>query len=1196
VTDTLLDTDFSREQAQALILEHHVIVSAAAGSGKTRVLVERYVRMLLTGVMPPEIVAITFTRKAAAEMLTRIRKRVDELLASTDVLSDTEREHLQAARLRLSSHRVSTIHSFCAAVLREFAIEAEIPPAFSDLDRSDAQRIMDSAIDDVVRAWWKDDLRTNTVQDLFFDMEPRSVLATLALLANDALKLERLRAVYVKNNEEILDVVSQVYARSMFREQEGMVGEIRQAVSRVDESALKEKARDFVHEVRVFCDAFQDRAQGTEDSGYAYTVIDVISRSLGDVPRKSATMSDELKTVIDSIRKLKKSAEKFGPRMKEADLRMMAHARTLVAMATEVVAKADERKREMQQLDFDDLQREALRVLSDPAICHEVRRSMKCIMIDEFQDTNDVQFDLLKKLVPDPKTDESASGAPDITVFLVGDVKQSIYGFRDADVRVFEKAEEYVQRLNMRKHGTAGLGRVRLTASYRMASGVADAVNAMCHPVFSASSGEFDVTYDPLVCARDLSTFPASTCELLLGTGAKATDVADSIPQELLVADAIRRMVDDDGTMVWDEDAKMLRRAVYSDIAVLSRTTKSLSTLEGALMQSGIPCLRHSGSGFYATQEVKDALSFLAFVLDTSDDAALVAVLRSPLFAVTEQTILNNKRIRDGHVLWDTLRNRYLAKDGERVESDLRSAVIILDAMVTLGPATRPSDLLRDVLLRSAWYARVDYMEHRAEQARRNMEKLITELISIEAAGFRHLVEVVEELQLRTTAENKEPEAAVMSGENVVNLMTIHASKGLEFPIVIIHDVGNKGRTIADEAIIHDELGVCYSLRVRLKDERVGLMRALAVDWLQRRQDAELKRILYVAMTRAKDHLLLSCNAASKDSKESFPRSGMGKLLHDVMSDRCVEGQPTLLPVMRNTREADGASTEERILVTIPTRRNIIESGDGAPAATSARKDAPAVRVDIGSIAHASHGEVYSATQLMVFHADPAGYYLRYRLGYVTEEDGFDEIPVSDSAPGHLGAIELGTVVHEVLAELPRWWSDGGAHESACRDSVIRTLCQRRGIDCTDKLMKKVHDHCGTVAAYLRTRSLDAGAIHHAEYALTVPVGTDFCTGKIDAVVHTDGGPISTARHLEVWDWKTNHLQGKSPDHLAKRYEVQMRLYCYLVMLSYPEIETCAARLLFTETGETRTLELRRGDVVDTRAWLEESIATMKRL
>ncbi|MFM8569797.1 MAG: UvrD-helicase domain-containing protein, partial [Candidatus Kapaibacterium sp.] len=212
-----IDSGFSPEQREALVLDRHVIVSAAAGSGKTRVLVERYVRLLMTGVMPHEIVAITFTRKAAAEMLTRIRRRVDELLSGDVVPDDEARRHLGIARAKLSSHRVSTIHAFCSALLREYAIEAGIPPAFSELSGSDAQRIRDAAVDEVIQRWWTDASMSPRVQALFFDIESRKVLGALAALSDDALSLQRMRGLYDRTDEQILQTVSAAIHSTVIR-------------------------------------------------------------------------------------------------------------------------------------------------------------------------------------------------------------------------------------------------------------------------------------------------------------------------------------------------------------------------------------------------------------------------------------------------------------------------------------------------------------------------------------------------------------------------------------------------------------------------------------------------------------------------------------------------------------------------------------------------------------------------------------------------------------------------------------------------------------------------------------------------------------------------------------------------------------------------------------------------------------------
>lgn len=1193
----VLNTGFSDEQALALNLERHIIVSAAAGSGKTRMLVERYVRTLLTGVLPREIVAITFTRKAAAEMLTRIRGRIDELLSQGDVLSQEERTTLVSARAGLSQHRVSTIHSFCSELLREYAIEAGVPPAFSELGRSAAQQMMETAIDTAVQRRWKNKTTSSGIQSLFFGIDTAEIRQTLTTLAGDALKLQRVKKLYSLSDTDILRNVSEEYFETLCVWQVDEMRHILNLIPLVCAGTIPDVYQEWFKGVSTVFDEFVQHAQRENVSHrFVYDMTERI-RSLPKKPRKSTkTGFDAAHVLMDRIEDIRKEIAKIPSGAYEADLRMLAHARTLVDVAIEVVDELDRRKREIQQLDFEDLQRIALQILSDPMICNEVRRSIRCIMIDEFQDTNDVQFDLLKKIVPEGNPDKKETR---ISVFLVGDVKQSIYGFRDADVRVFARAEEYIQTLNKNHFGVTGEGCVHLSASYRMSVDVATVVNAICQDVFAGSSSEYDVVYEPLVCARDEATAVKGSNEILFGNGATRSPEDDDEPvrQHQLVADAVRRIVDEQQVSVYDKSVRAVRPARYSDIAVLSRTAKSLASLETEFLISGIPYLRHAGSGFYATQEVQDALSLLRFFLDPTDSAALVAVLRSPMFAVPDSEILANARIRDGHDLWVTLRTRYLNLNASFRDSRMLFAVTTLSEFADKARMIAPSDILRDILLRTGWYARIEYLQHRTEQARNNIEKLMSELQGVESAGLRHLHEVVQELQLRTLLESREGEAAVLTDDNVVNLMTVHASKGLEFPIVILYDLGAKSRNHSRQCIIHDSLGLCFPLSKKQPDLQTGAMRFFAEKWLKARENAEMKRVLYVAMTRAKDHLLLACNSANSSGKELFPTSGMCALINGSLALPCLRGSDFELSITQGIRNNEGSVVEEMRTARIHTRRVITSDAivcghelHSSPVVNST----DTILFDVRPIPATSRGEIYSATQLMLYCADRWMYYRRYHLGYMPDAE-YDHDDSFLGTSEELSAAEVGTIVHEVLAEVQRWWHEDIEFEMKRRAEVINEVCRRKDIQGSEDLKERVETHCNNAAAVMRKHGVRPENIERTEYSLTTPIGDDFCTGKMDAVVRM-GGLADGMDRLEVWDWKTNDLEQRLPDELVKKYSVQLRLYCFLLLRSNPNAQRCAARLVFTSTGDERVIEMNRREEDETEQWLLELIASMKKL
>ncbi|MFN9777583.1 MAG: UvrD-helicase domain-containing protein, partial [Candidatus Kapaibacterium sp.] len=728
----LLLPGFSDEQREALRLDRHIVVRAAAGSGKTFVLVERYVRMLSRGVHPRAIVAITFTRKAAAEMLSRIRERIEQLLQSPQLLTPEECSHLQRARKNISSARVSTIHSFCSGILREYAVEAGLSPDFSELNSADRYGMYAEAIDAVVQSWWNSPAHHDQVRNLFFELGSGMAMKFLGSITRDYHKLEQLRELYQRPDDELPSIVSRMYQESLFEEHLSMVQQLQYAIDGSAADPLKPEVAEWLSELAESVANFLSLHNEDRTHTFAHTALSILVA----LPQPSFTAvalksNKAAKQAFEIYKSIVKSVDGISADPYKADIRMIAHARTLTRMAVDVAAEADMRKNEAGALDFDDLQRYTLQLLENDAVRRAVCRGIEYIMMDEFQDTDDVQYTLLKKLVPE--LDGSADRSS-INVFLVGDVKQSIYGFRNADVRVFARAEQDVLALNSREYNEPGVGSVHLPASYRMAPQVAAVVNSVCTQAFGTHQSEYDVPYEPLVCARDPNTLAPGRFEFVLGTNFSSKARAEgnkNIEQSALVADAISHALSS-GVQVYDKSSASFRQASYRDIAVLCRSAKPLEQLEAELLRAQIPFIRHAGRGFYSTQEVRDAISFLTFLVDHSNNQALIALLRSPMFAVSDDTIYAYQTSAGSYSLWEHLLHCRHSAVTHISDARLSKAV---DLLLTFGREAlmRPaSESVREILLQTGWDAAVGYQEHRTEQSRRNMDKLGTVLRDIE--------------------------------------------------------------------------------------------------------------------------------------------------------------------------------------------------------------------------------------------------------------------------------------------------------------------------------------------------------------------------------------------------------------------------------------------------------------------------------
>ena len=1123
---------FTDEQRRAIERrDGPLLVSAGAGAGKTSVLVERFVESVARdGAGVESILAITFTDKAAAQLRSRIRSRFAEL---------GRRDDARAAETAW----ISTIHGFCARVLRAHALLAGLDPEFRVIEAAEAERLRLEAFD-----------------------------LALSDYLGDGVDRDRLELVVRYSADRLADMVRTTYAhlRSLGHEHPALP-----ALQEPREAGETERLRKAAGEALA---ELGDR-NGTRVAG-ARTAIESCLELLDAGEVRDPVSLDPTCFSPGAAAALQGAACARYLEAREA-LAALCSARMeyedhghLRVLLDAYGKRYGELKRERSGVDFDDLELRLKRLFDEqPALREHYAERFSQIMVDEFQDTNRLQNQILGQL--DRRN-----------LFRVGDERQSIYRFRHADVEVFRdhrraaEADGRAERIsvNFRSRGEVLAAVDRLFASIWGD----DFVPLREGPGARAGEPRLDPCVELLVSDRS----PARWKQLVGEEHDDDEDVAEG-----LFGPSMR------GVAAWRAaEARLLARRVdqltregpyeHKDVVVLVRATTNLSVYERALEERGVPTYVLGGRGYWSQQQVADLRAYLAALANPLDELALLSALASPLAGASlDALVLVSELGRTNHGVWGAL-DRLVPAGGAAREGDAAETAAALpeadlrrlEAFVSRFRSERRNaprvslEVLIDNAVTGSGYDRAILALPAGDRRMANVRKLMRLAREFEAEEGRDIRAFIDFVSEREVVQEREGQAPLESEDvDAVRLMTVHRAKGLEFPVVCMADLGKKGRE-DDSALRITEDGSVGIRLASIQGKRMDSAQLASIKERQRRADEEEeRRVFYVGATRAMEHLVLSGATdleklpAAADMEE--PMRWMRAALAETPGVRMEEVRPGDL--------ADTLPAEDR-QPAAPGPDPIGLDALQAPALAAVELP-PALPVSRLS---------YSG--LESYKRCGYRFYVERALGLRAEEPPppTPEEEPGDEAPPGLPALTRGSVVHALLEEL-----DFDAPAAPRRERVAELIAahgeEENDADVAD-LTEMVERFTGSA---LRRR-IAAAARARFELPFSFPLEVErggrralLVNGVVD--VHA-----TEADRVLIVDYKSDRLGDLEPAELTETAYATQRIvyalaalrsgaprvevaYCFLERPDEPVVATFEA--VEADTLERRLLELAEG-------------------
>lgn len=904
------------EQLAAIKIRHaDLLISAAAGSGKTAVLVERITQLIQQREVDiDKMLIVTYTNAAASEM----RARIESALGAAIDLGTGDVHFLNDQIKRLNRASIKTFHAFCLDVIRNHFQKIDCDPGFKMLGDPERKLFINEAMAAVLENYFeKSEMQFIDLVEAFSGNRNDEKLIQMILQIFDFIQSQPhpqkwlLEQVEVfKDPEHPLRKIWIDQMMDAFRTRlEGALVLLDDAIVRCSQPGGPEPYIKTLESDQRGILRLLDLIHDSHQFGAAITTFKF--DRLASIKKQDRDQYDEalIESVKEDIRNRMVKKQVFEPIKQFFDYKSMTRYESeleglthRIAMLSELTFafmqhyKALKKKRNM--MDFSDLEHYAIEILEDPLIAESIKDKFKYIFVDEYQDASGIQEYIIQKI----KRDNN--------LFMVGDVKQSIYKFRLADPELFiEKYKTFtklteivtpselkddtvwdtvIQNTNQQLKGAEQPQKIRidLSKNFRTRGEILTQVNQIFEKVMSEKLG--DITYDD--AARLYAGMPFEPSDQvpieinILSKTALANDTDEETANEddieeimrteeieaNMIATRIKACI---GSNIYDPKEKRFKACQYKDIVVLIRSSKSWTpTFEQVFLEAGIPLYADSRTGYFDALEIKLVLNLLRVIQNPLQDLPMLAVLRSPFVGLSIEEILSIKSVSQETMHYDSKIKMVINTPGEQgaLAEKLKAFMAQLDAFRKLSIYMPMDELIWHIIHQTGYYYYITAMPGGVTR-QANLKLLIDRASAMKASKILSLNDFVEFIENMTLSSGDFGVASVLSEEDdVVRLMSIHKSKGLEFPVVILSGLGRKFNFMdaQGDLLLHKKMGMGLShVDLSLRAKSKTLPQFAIRDQVKRETLSEEMRVLYVALTRPVDQLILFATVSDYNRK-----------------------------------------------------------------------------------------------------------------------------------------------------------------------------------------------------------------------------------------------------------------------------------------------------------------------------------------
>lgn len=888
---------WTEEQQEAIDTSgSNVLVAAAAGSGKTAVLVERIIQKLLNKTNPidiDEMLVATFTNAAAEEMRNRIGLALENAIDN-----DPTSYHLKKQLSLLQRASISTLHAFCTNVVRQYAYLIDVDPAFRIADEMEMELMKQDILDELLESYYSEEEALSeffTVVDMF---------------SSD------------RNDDAVGGLILKIFTFSMQNPwPENWLHEVASTYD-VDEN-VKEESIDWlaylkeeVHEqLQTFSEQIKRAIDIAGESDGPYHYIDALENDLDliyqaleksyswdalqqfmtettikNLSRKRVECNEDKKENVQAIRKLfrdqwNKWKKSWFSRSFQAHMKDMKDLYPAIQKVTQLVLAFKQRfemkKREQAIVDFSDLEHFCLQILVDKAstenniipsqVAQQYKNQFKEILVDEYQDINIVQETILSVI-----SDEEGDG----NMFMVGDVKQSVYRFRHAEPTLFiNKYQQFAVDPN------AGY-RIDLAKNFRSRKEVLSGANFLFRQVFDEGLGEIEYDekaelvygnkgYDDQALENpeiELSIIDREKPEERNDEAENVEDVEKQQLEARLYAEKINLWIgnkDESPMQVVDKATNTKRDIQYRDIVILQRSLTGAPVIVDELKKQGIPVHAELRTGYFVAIEIQVMINMLKIIDNPHQDIPVASVLRSPIVGLDEEQLAQIRLSKDRVTYYEAVKS-YVENNQDETSEELERFLTQLNYFRTLAKEGALSALIWEIYQETGYFDFVGGIPG-GKQRQANLRALYDRARGYESTSFRGLFRFLRFIENMQEQEKDLGEARALSEqEDVVRIMTIHKSKGLEFPVVIVGGMNKEFnfRDLRSTYMLDKDLGFATKFIDPVKRITYPTLYYIALQQhALRKLLAEEMRVLYVAMTRAKEKLVMIGNVPSYEKE-----------------------------------------------------------------------------------------------------------------------------------------------------------------------------------------------------------------------------------------------------------------------------------------------------------------------------------------